>query len=67
MFTVDEARELLLKANICFGAEEDDIYDDAEKDPKWNQTINLNDVLHWACSDLQYIEDEELPRVAQLF
>jgi hypothetical protein len=67
MFTVDEAREFLLKAHICFGIDEDGIYDEAENDPKWNQTINLNDAMHWAMSDMQYIEDEELPRVARLF
>jgi hypothetical protein len=61
MFTVDSARELLTKADIFFGC------DDPEDDPKWAQMINLNDAFCWACSDAEYVEDSELPRLAELF
>lgn len=61
MFTVDEARELLSKANIFFGCDEPD------EDPKWAQTINLNDAFYWAMCDGEYVEDSELQRVAYLF
>lgn len=61
MFKVDEARELLTKADIFFG------YDDPDDDPKFAQTINLNDAFYWACSDGEYVEDDELPRLAELF
>jgi hypothetical protein len=61
MFTIEEARELLTKADIFFG------YDDEDDDPTYAQTINLNDAMYWACSDSEYVEDNELVRVAQLF
>ena len=61
MFKVDEARELLTKADIFFGC------DDPDDDPKFAQMINLNDAFYWACSDGEYVEDEELPRLAELF
>ena len=61
MFTIDSARELLTKAGIFFA------YDDLEDDPKWAQTINLNDAFYWACSDCECVTDEELPELARLF
>ena len=61
MFSVDEARELLTRAEIFFGCDEPD------DDPKYAQTINLNDAHFWACSDCEYVEDSELPRLAELF
>jgi hypothetical protein len=61
MFTIESAREFLTKAGIFYGKfDEDD-------DPRYDQTINLNDAMYWACSDGQYVTDEELIRVAQLF
>lgn len=61
MFTIDSARELLTKAGIFFGC------DDPDDDPKYAQMINLNDAFYWACSDAEYVEDSELPRLAELF
>lgn len=61
MFNIASARKLLNEANIFFGC---DLPDD---DPKWAQMINLNDAFAWACSDCEYVEDEELPRLAELF
>lgn len=61
MFNIESARELLTKADIFFGC------DDPEDHPSFAQTINLNDAFYWACSDMQYVEDDELPRLAELF
>lgn len=63
MLTIDAARELLTKADIFLG------YDPEDPDdlPKFAQTINLNDAFYWACSDAEYVEDSELPRLAELF
>jgi hypothetical protein len=63
MFTIDEAREFLNKAGIFFGRDEDD----SESDIRWDQTINLNDAFYWACADGEYVDDNELPRLAGLF
>lgn len=57
MFTIESARELLTKADIFLGCD----------DPKDAQTINLNDAFYWACADAEYVEDSELPRLAELF
>lgn len=51
----------MTKADIFFGC------DDPEDDPKYSQMINLNDAFYWACSDAEYVEDSELPRLAELF
>jgi|SRR5579859_283784 len=65
--TVDEARELLTRAGVFFGADDDPEATEHERDKKWNQIINLNDTFFWACSDGEYVNDEELPEVAALF
>lgn len=64
MFSIDAARELLTKADVFFGVDEDD---EDSSDEKWNQTLNMNDTWAWACADGEYVPDEELPRVAELF
>ena len=61
MFDVDSARELLTKADVFFGR------CDEEDGPEWEQTLNMNDTWAWACADGEYVSDEELPRVAELF
>lgn len=63
MFTIDEARELLAKADIFFGYDPED----PDGDPKYAQLINLNDAFYWACSDAEYVDDSELVRLAELF
>jgi hypothetical protein len=66
-YTVDEARELLTRGNVFFGADESDDASEHERDKKWGQTLNLNDTFFWACADAEYVTDEELPEVAGLF
>lgn len=61
MFTVDEARILLSNARVFYG----DLGEN--ESPKYQQTLNLNDTFYWACADCEYVEDNELPRVAELF
>lgn len=61
MFTVDEAREFLTKAELFFGCTFPD------SDPKNAQLLNLNDTFAWSAADGEYVEDEELQRVAELF
>jgi hypothetical protein len=63
----DEARDFLARADIFFGADEDAEATEHERDKRWNQTINLNDTFFWACSDAEYVSDEELPELASLF
>ena len=58
--TTNEARNFLKAAGVFFEADEDE-------DPKWDQTINLNDTWMWACAAAEYVSDEELPEVARLF
>lgn len=59
IFSVESAREFLDKSGIFYEADDSD-------GPKWSQTINLNDTFYRACSDCEYVSDEELPRVAEL-
>jgi hypothetical protein len=60
MFTTAEARGLLTTANLFFDV------DDGE-DPKWLQTLNMNDTWSWGTADSEYVPDDELPRLAELF
>ena len=60
--TVEEARKLLTDAGLFYG---DD--DPEEPDPKLNQTLNMNDVWGWAMACGEYVADEELVAVAELF
>lgn len=59
MFDIDRARKLLNEAHVFFGED--------EEIPELAQTLNMNDTWAWACSDSQYVKDEELPEVAELF
>lgn len=61
MNDIEEARELLTKADVFFGDYEDEDF------PKLKQTLNMNDVWCWACADGEYVSDEELPEVARLY
>jgi len=60
MLTIEESRNLLTAAGVFFGAEDGD-------DPRFAQMLNFNDVWGWAAADGEYVPDEELPRVAELF
>lgn len=60
MYSTEKARELLTKADVFFGPDEDE--------PQLGQqTLNMNDTWAWACADGEDVPDEELPRVAELF
>lgn len=63
MFTIETARDLLTKARLFFGA--DDL--EPEDGQVAGQFLNLNDAFFWGCADTEYVSDEELPRVADLF
>jgi len=63
MFTEEEARELLTRADLFFGKDDDDGVEGKD----WAQTLNMNDTWAWACADGQYVPDEELPLLAELF
>lgn len=60
MFDIESARNFLNYANVFFMCDEDD-------DPKMKQTLNMNDVWAWACAEGQYVPDEKLVEVADLF
>jgi len=64
MFTTESARALLTTADVFFDGDGDD---EDEDDVQLRQTLNLNDTWAWACADGEYVPDEELPRVAELF
>lgn len=53
-------RAMLTAADVFIGDLDD-------TDPRWNQSLNLNDAFGWAVADAQYVADEELPRVGELF
>ena len=53
------AIELLESAELFFGTDDDC--------PAMAQTLNMSDTWAWGCSDGEYVPDEELPRVAELF
>ena len=55
----ETARKLLTLAEVFF--------DTDDEDSKLSQTLNMNDTWAWACSDGEYVPDEELPEVAGLF
>ena len=59
--SVDKARKRLVNADVFFGELNGD------ECPQLNQTLNMNDTWAWAWADGEYVPDEELPRVAELF
>lgn len=59
MTTIDNARELLKLADVFYGPDEDD--DELE------QTLNLNDVFGWAMADCEYVPDEDLTSLADMY
>lgn len=63
MFNIESARKLLNDAGVFFSYDPED----EDTNQKMAQTLNLNDVWCWACADGEYVTDEELPRVAELF
>ena len=65
MFTIESARKLLRNAGLFYLDDESELGDG--EDPKWLQTINFNDAWSWGSADCEYVEDSELPEVAELF
>lgn len=59
MFNIASARKFLDAAGVFFGPDEDE--------PGWEQVLNLNDAFYWGGADCEEVEDEELPRLAELF
>ena len=60
-YTPAEALALLRAADVFFDDEVD------PDEPLLAQTLNLNDTWGWAIADGEYVPNEELPRVAELF
>jgi len=59
MFDINSARKLLRAGDVFF--------DDDEEELELKQTLNMNDVWCWASADGQYVPDEKLAEVAELF
>ena len=59
MFSVDDARDLLTAADVFFEPDEDE--------ESSRQTLNMSDTWARACADAEYVPDDELPRLAELF
>lgn len=58
--TLDEARQLLNIAGVFYGS-----YDEDDKENA--QTLNMNDVWGWAVAWGEFVPDDKLVEVAQLF
>lgn len=56
-YNKEEALKLLELAGLFFDT----------NNPDFKQRLNLNDTFAWACSESEYVPDEELPRLAELF
>jgi hypothetical protein len=59
MFNIKSARKLLTDAEIFYGED--------EEEPESAQTINMNDQWSWGCSHGQYVPNDRLIEVAELF
>lgn len=55
---IEDARKLLVAAEVVYGKDEDC--------PNGDQVLNMNDTWAWATAWGETIPDEELPRVASL-
>jgi len=64
MFTIEEARELLRKAEVFYYNDPSEI---TNKNENILQVINFNDIWAWASAWGEYVPDNELPIVAELF
>lgn len=65
MFTVETARELLQKAGVFYADSPEDLFEGDS--PNELQTINFNDTWCWASAWGEYVPDDELLNVADLF
>lgn len=62
---IEHARQRLRAADLFIYDSSDEL--DEGESAEWLQTINLNDVFAWAAADGEYVPDEELPQLAQLY
>jgi hypothetical protein len=61
----EKARQMLRAAGVFYFDEESELLED--EGPKWLQTLNMNDTWGWALADCEYVSDEELSEVGDLF
>ena len=66
MLNTEEARKLLMTLGYLY-VDEDDEIEKTEVYNKLKNYLNMNDVWCWACAEGEYVPDEELPVVADLF
>jgi len=67
MFTIEQARDILTKAELFFGSDMADDDDDQETKDRFAQMLIMSDTWAWGCADGEYVSDEELVEVAKLF
>lgn len=60
MNKIEEARQLLTQAGLFFD-------DYGDYDPSLKNCLNLNDAFYWACSDGEFVPDEEMLELQRLF
>ena len=60
MNKIEEARQLLTQAGLFF-------YDDENNDPSPKNYLNLKMRAIWACSDTEFVPDEEMLELRRLF
>lgn len=65
--TQDEARRLLQDGELFFYNSRKELEECEDEDEKDMQTLNLNDTFGWALAWGEYVPDEELIKVAELF
>lgn len=66
-YSVERARAILRTAGLFFCDDPSELDEDEDERFEWLQTLNLNDTWGWATADGEYVPDNELPRVAELF
>lgn len=68
-YIIENARRKLEAAEVFLynSKEERDEIPEREKKFRLEQALNLNDSYAWAMSDMERVEDEELPRLADLY
>lgn len=65
MLSVEKSRQLLRLAGVFYFDEDSDLLED--EGPEWLQTLNMNDTWGWASAFGEYVPDDQLPIVAELY
>lgn len=60
-YSIEQARKLLAGAGLFYGIDDEDDPDEMA------QTLNMNDVWAWASAEGEYVPDDKLPGLADLF